>query len=69
MDAPVGQSNDTNESWRCLKHGGKISSNDKNPRERKWTKNKDYPTWRYGNSKRVLPLFQNECRLRFLHIY
>lgn len=49
MDVPIGQSKGTNESWPRLKHGRKISSNDKNPRERRWAKNKDDTTRGYGN--------------------
>jgi len=56
MDVPIGQSKDTNEYRPRLKHGRKIGSNEKNPRERKWTKKKDDPTWGYENSKRVFDI-------------
>jgi len=56
MDVLVGQSKGTNESRPRLKYSRKISSNDKNHRERKWAKKKDDTTWGYGNSKRVFDI-------------
>jgi len=56
MDVPIRQSKGANESLPCLKHGRKISSNDKNPREKKWAKKKDETTWGYGNSIRVFDI-------------
>jgi len=56
MDVLIGQSKGTNESRPRLKHGRKISFNNKNPRERKWAKKKYDTTWGYGNSIRVFDI-------------